>query len=49
MLWMCVGEVEIALEKYLCFITMITIFKQLLLIISNDFIVVKEIIIISML
>lgn len=35
------GEVEIAPEKYFCFITMITI-----LTISNDFIVVKEIIII---
>lgn len=38
------GEVEIAQEKYFCFIAMITI-----LMISNDFIVVKEIIIISML
>lgn len=39
MLWM--GEMEIALDKCFCFVTMITI-----LIISNDFIVVKEIIII---
>lgn len=35
---------EIALEKYFCFITMIPV-----LMISNNFIVVKDIIIISML
>lgn len=38
------GEVEIALEKYFCFITM-----KAILIISNYFIVIKEIIIISVL
>lgn len=42
MVWM--GEVEMALEKYFCFTNIITI-----LIILNDFIVAKEIIIISVL